>query len=66
VNHNEKKTTESSVAESVKLCIELDKKTKELWEETRESLKYDVQYWFGKEFKASDFDVLSYLLMPRY
>jgi hypothetical protein len=56
------KTVEFEVAETSKLCIELDEKTKKLWEETRESLEYKVQHWFKEGAKASNIDVLRYLL----
>lgn len=58
-----KEIAEFEVAETSKLCIELDENTKKLWEETRESLECKVQHWFKEGVKASNIDVLRYLLI---
>lgn len=49
-----KKTVESSVAETVKLCIELDKEMEKQWKQTKEDLEDLFKYAHGKTISLSN------------
>ncbi len=57
-----KKTAELPVAESVKLCIELDKEMWEKWVITKEDLEHVFEYVYGKPILITNSTVFRCML----